>query len=172
MPRKSKPHAGSLQYWPRVRAKKIVPSVNWKPIKKDSGMQGFIGYKVGMVSVYAKDLTADSMTKNKRIVMPATILECPEMKIYSVRLYKNGIVMKDVIVSNEKELKRVIKTTKILGKVENVKDEFDDVRVIAYTDVKETNLKEKPEYQQSASGRRRIQQGLRNERRVDMLARQ
>jgi len=145
MPKKSKPHAGSLQYYPRVRAKKIVPSVNWKPIKKDSGMQGFIGYKVGMISAYVKDNTNDSMTKGKRIIIPATIIECPEMKIYSVRLYKGGKVMKDVVVSNEKELKRVVKTTKKLGKVEDVKEEFDDVRIIAYADVKETGIKTKPD---------------------------
>ncbi len=145
MPRKSKPHAGSLQYWPRVRAKKIVPSVNWKPLKKDSGIQGFIGYKVGMVSVYVKDLTEDSMTKGKRIIIPATIIECPRMKIYSVRLYNNGQVIKDIVVSNEKELKRVLKISKKLGKIEDISVEFDDVRVIAYSNVKETNLKKSPD---------------------------
>lgn len=145
MPRRSKPHAGSLQYWPRVRAKKIVPSVNWKPIKKDSGLQGFIGYKVGMSSAYVKDNTEDSMTKGKRITVPATIVECPEMKIYSVRLYKGGKVMKDVVVSNDKELKKVIKTTKNLKKVEDVKEEFDDVRVLVYSGAKDTGIKNKPD---------------------------
>jgi ribosomal protein L3 len=37
---------------------------------------GFIGYKAGMVSVWVKDSTDDSLTKNKRIVVPATVLEC------------------------------------------------------------------------------------------------
>ena len=42
---------GSLQFYPRVRAKKAIPSVNWRPVTKEKGLMGFVGYKVGMVSV-------------------------------------------------------------------------------------------------------------------------
>lgn len=145
MAKRSKPHAGSLQYWPRKRAAKIIPSVNWSPLKKDSGLQGFIVYKAGMVSVYVKDSTDDSLTKNKRIVVPATILECPAMKIFSVRFYKNGIVLKDVVVSNEKELKGVVKTPKTVSNLDNIPTDFDDLRVIVYTDVKTTAIKKTPD---------------------------
>ena len=108
-------HKGSLQFYPRVRAKKIIPSVNWKPFsKKGVGFLGFIGYKAGMISVWAKDNTSDSMTKGKKIAIPATILECPSMRIYSVRFYKDSKVIKDVVVSNEKILKRKIKVSKNL----------------------------------------------------------
>ena len=40
---------GSLQFWPRKRAKKILPSVSWSSLynkQKTSGLLGFIGYKV------------------------------------------------------------------------------------------------------------------------------
>jgi large subunit ribosomal protein L3 len=130
--------SGSLQFYPRVRAKKVVPRVNWKPVSKDSvGLMGFIGYKVGMTSIWARDNTESSMTKGKRIAIPATILECPTMKIYSVRFYRNGKVTKDVVVSNGKELKKSVKVSK---KISEIKDDvdFDDVRVIMYTDVKAT----------------------------------
>ena len=63
-----RPRFGSLQVWPRKRAERILPNVNWKALKKDSGLMGFIGYKVGMTSVFVKDDTADSMTKGKRII--------------------------------------------------------------------------------------------------------
>lgn len=139
MPTKSKPHAGSLQFWPRKRAKKSVPSVNWKAVAKDSGLQGFIGYKVGMISVYVKDDTPDSVSKGKRIVVPATIVECPEMKIYSVRFYKNGKVVKDIVVNFDKSLKKIVKKPKALKKVEDMKDEYDDVRVLVYSDVEKIN---------------------------------
>ena len=131
-------HSGSLQFYPRVRAKKVIPSVNWKPVSKDGvGFMGFVGYKVGMISVWAKDNTEQSLSKGKRIVIPATILECPVMKIYSVRFYKNGKVLKDIVVSNDKNLKKSIKVTKNIAEFKDALD-FDDVRVILYTNVKDT----------------------------------
>ena len=138
--------SGSLQFWPRKRAKKVLHSVNWKPVSKNGqGLMGFICYKVGMVSVYAKDNTEDSMTKKKKITIPATILECPEMKIFSVRLYKDKKLVKDIIVSNEKELKRKVKLPKQVKKFDVIKEEFDDLRVIVYSDVKQTGLKKSPD---------------------------
>ncbi len=135
--------SGSLQFYPRVRAKKVIPSVNWKPVSREGvGFMGFVGYKVGMISVWAKDDTEHSLTKGKRIAIPSTIVECPAMKIYSVRFYKNGKVMKDVVVSNDKDLKRSVKVSKELGNVEGVEG-YDDVRVILYSGVKNTVVDKK-----------------------------
>lgn len=141
-----KPKSGSLQYWPRKKAERIVPNVNWNPIKTNSvNILGFIGYKVGMTSVFVKDETPDSMTKGKRIILPATIVECPGMKIFSVRFYKNRKVIGEVVVSNDKELKRVLKVPKQIKKIEDFKGEFEDVRIIAYSDVKKMGLKKAPD---------------------------
>lgn len=130
--------SGSLQFYPRVRAKKIIPSVNWKPVFKNGvGFMGFIGYKVGMISVLAQDETEHSMTKSKKIIIPATVIECPTMKIYSVRFYKNGKVNKDIIVSKDKNLKKSVKLSKSVKELGN-ESEFDDVRVIMYSGVKKT----------------------------------
>ncbi len=130
--------SGSLQFYPRVRAKKVLPSVNWAPVSKEgNGFMGFIGYKVGMISAWVKDDTEKSLTKGKRIAVPATIVECPVMKIYSIRFYKNRKVMKDIVVSNDKDLKKKIKLSKKLGNVEGIED-YDDVRVILYSGVKGT----------------------------------
>jgi large subunit ribosomal protein L3 len=140
--------SGSLQVWPRKRANKILPSVNWKQVPTEKeGLLGFIGYKVGMVSIFAKDNTEDSMTKGKKIAIPATILECPSMKIFSVRLYNDGKVAKDIVVSNEKELKRKVKVMKEVKKIdEEIKDfEFDDLRVLVYSEVKLTSIKKSPD---------------------------
>jgi large subunit ribosomal protein L3 len=143
-------HCGSLQFYPRVRAKKVLPSVNWAPVEKqkDSGLMGFIGYKVSMVSVAVKDNTEDSMTKGKQIVIPATIIECPVLKIYSVRFYKNKKVVGDAIVSNDKVLKGRVRLSKQVQEVKNLDDffgkiDFDDVRVIVYSDVKNTGVGKK-----------------------------
>ena len=117
--------SGSLQFYPRVRAKKVLSSVNWKPVSKEGvGLMGFVGYKVGMISVWAKDNTENSLTKNKSIAIPATIVECPMMKIYSVRFYNGGKVMKDVVVSNDKDLKKGVKVSKKLGNLEDIGQMF------------------------------------------------
>src|SRR3989344_1819643 len=111
MAKSSRPRYGSLQFYPRKRASRFLPSVNWDVVKGE-GVLGFIGYKVGMATAMVKDSTPKSMTPGKKIAVPVTILEVPAMKIYSVRFYKNGKVMTDVIVSNDKDLKRAVKVPK------------------------------------------------------------
>ncbi len=127
---------GSLQFYPRVRAKKIVPRANWSSSLdlEKIGMMGFLGYKVGMVSVFVKDNTEKSMMSGKKMVLPATIIECPKMKIYSIRLFSQGKVIKDFVVSNEKKLTSKVKLKKELQKVDFDKyNNIDDVRVILYS---------------------------------------
>jgi large subunit ribosomal protein L3 len=138
------PRKGSLQFWPRKRVSKFLPSVNWKSINSGKNIKGFIGYKAGMFSAEVKDLTANSMTKDKKIIIPSTVIECPSMKIFSIRFYKNGKVAKDVLVEHiDKELKKRVKIPK-QGKnnSENLKaEDYEDVTVIAYSQVKKTGVK-------------------------------
>src|SRR6056297_124856 len=147
MPTRKSPRKGSLQFWPRKRAAKFLPSVNWKAINSEKPLKGFIAYKAGMVSVAVKDNTKHSITKGKQKVIPATILECPQMKIFSVRFYKNGKVFGEVLAENlEKELKRKIKLPKEnKKKLESFKDNFDDLKIIVYSLVRKTGLKKKPD---------------------------
>jgi len=153
--RKPGPRHGSLQFWPRKRSAKFMPRVNWDAVivkAKKSGFLGFIGYKAGMMSAFVKDNTADSMTKNKKIIFPVTIIECPPMKILSVRFYKNGLVAKDVLNENlDKELKRkirvpatAVKAKELIEKIEK-EGNFDDVRVMVYSEVKKTGIKKSPD---------------------------
>jgi len=127
-----------------------LPRVNWGSINSSSekGLKGFICYKAGMASAYVKDNTEHSMTKGKKIVLPVTILECPSMKILSVRFYKNGLVSKEILAENlDKELKRKIKMAKKKhGKIEDMKqEEYDDVKIICYSQVKKTDIKKTPD---------------------------
>ncbi|MBS3086273.1 50S ribosomal protein L3 [Candidatus Pacearchaeota archaeon] len=150
MPTRKAPRKGSLQFWPRKRARKFLPRVNWGSINSSSekGLKGFICYKAGMASAYVKDNTEHSMTKGKKIVLPVTILECPSMKILSVRFYKNGLVSKEILAENlDKELKRKIKMAKKKhGKIEDMKqEEYDDVKIICYSQVKKTDIKKTPD---------------------------
>lgn len=147
------PRKGSLQYWPRKRASKFLPSVNWDAIKSDSKLKGFICYKAGMVSAYVKDETNNSMTKGKKIIIPATVIECPPMKIFSIRFYKNGKVAKEVLAENiDKELKRKIKLPKTVKKIEGFEGDYDDVQVLCYSVVKKTGVKKTPDLSEIAIG--------------------
>ena len=140
----SRPRYGSLQFWPRKRAKRFLPSVNWDVLKGE-GFLGFIGYKVGMATAITKDSTPKSMTLGKKIAVPVTFLEVPHMKIYSVRFYKNGKVLTEVVVSSDKDLKKIVKVMKTSAKnLDEVKD-FDDLRIIAYSLPKETTIKKTPD---------------------------
>jgi large subunit ribosomal protein L3 len=148
MPTTKSPRKGSLQFWPRKRVNKFLPSVNWNAISEGKNIKGFIGYKAGMASAYVKDNTEHSMTKEKSIIIPVTIIECPPMKVFSTRFYKYGKVVRDVLSENlDKELKKKVKLPKTKkGKIEDVKaEEYDDVKVICYSIVKKTKLKKKPD---------------------------
>ncbi len=146
MPTRKSPRKGSLQYWPRKRASKFLPSVNWKSINSGKILKGFICYKAGMVSTLIKDETPNSMTKGKKIVLPATILECPPMKIFSTRFYKNGKVAKEIIGNNlDKELKKKLKFPKAKERnLEGIKN-YDDITLLVYSQVKKTGIKKTPD---------------------------
>ena len=150
MPTRRSPRKGSLQYWPRKRASKFLPRVNWDVISdaKGKGLKGFICYKAGMASAYVKDNTPDSMTKGKKISVPVTIIECPGLKIFSIRFYKNKKIIREILAENpDKELKRKIKLPKKKGgKIDEVKiGDFDDIKVVCYSVVKKTGIKKTPD---------------------------
>lgn len=145
MAKKSQPRAGSLQYWPRKRIYRFLPSVNWDVIKA-SGLKGFIAYKVGMATSYVKDSTSNSLTKDKKMFLGCSVLEIPPMKIFSVRFYKNNHVIDEVLNPNSsKELKHILKLPKTYSKkIEDVKD-YDDLRLIVYSEVDKTGIKKTPD---------------------------
>ena len=83
-----KPRSGSLQYWPRKRAKRQYTRVRSWPAAKEAKPIGFAGYKVGMAHIMFTDNRANAMTKGQDISMPVTIVECPAIKIASINFYK------------------------------------------------------------------------------------
>jgi len=147
MPTLRAPRKGSLQFWPRKRASKFLPSVNWNVVPDSSkNLKGFIVYKAGMASAEVLDNSNNSLTKGKKIIIPVTILECPSLKIFSIRFYKNGKVMDEIL--NEKLDKDLIRIVKIPNKhskkIEDIKD-YDDIKVIVYSTPKKMGLKKTPD---------------------------
>lgn len=158
MPVTRKPRAGSMQYWPRKRAKKVYARVRSWASSKEVKPLGFAGYKVGMTHVMVTDNRPKSTTKGEEIVMPVTIIECPPLKIASIRFYKNTInglkLVSEVFADKlDKELERkIILPKKIKKKIEDIKD-FDDIRLLVYTQPKLTSIgKKKPELFEIALG--------------------
>jgi large subunit ribosomal protein L3 len=151
MGKKSRPRSGSLQFYPRKRAEKILPRCGWKSLKReDVNFLGFLGYKVGMTSAFVKDNSTNSLTKGQKITIPVTIIECPKIKILSVRFYKNNKVVGEYLNEGlDKELKKRIKIPEKndKNKLEELKKnlDFDDLRVIVYSQVKKTGIKKSPD---------------------------
>ncbi len=88
--KRKRPRRGSLQFWPRVRAKRIYPKIrNWKT--SGAKLAGFCGYKAGMTHVIAVDNRPKSPTKGEEIRVPVTILEVPPLYAFSLRFYDSDV---------------------------------------------------------------------------------
>lgn len=86
--RPGRPRAGSLAYYPRKRAKSIVPKYqSWPEYNGQPMLQGFAGYKAGMTHVIMIDDHKKSPTEGKEIMVPVTVIEIPPMKVAAIRVY-------------------------------------------------------------------------------------
>lgn len=112
---------GSKQFWPRVRANKITAVVNsWnsKLLPKESNLLGFPAYKVGMTNIGIIDNFSHTLTKGTEINVPVTILECPPVKVMSIKLfnyddYENLQIVREVSVPlKDKNLSRKLNIQK------------------------------------------------------------
>lgn len=148
MPKARKPRCGSLGVWPRVRAKRSYSRIrSWAQLK-DVKPLGFAGYKVGMTHCSVVDNRPNSLTKAQEITIPATIVECPPLRAFSIVFYKNttyGLKKVGQVLSKncEKELSRKISVPK--KKAGSQPEVFDDLRILVHTQPKLIKLKKKPE---------------------------
>lgn len=148
MPTKHHPRRGTLQYWPRKRAKRSYARIRSWPKLDSTKLLAFIGYKVGMTHIMARDNTPNSLTKNQTISIPITIIECPALRPLSLRFYQqtdSGLKIISEVLSSKlnKELKR---KTKVSKKKQEIPKEFDDLRLVIYTQPKLTLTgKKKPD---------------------------
>ncbi|MBI2650439.1 50S ribosomal protein L3 [Candidatus Woesearchaeota archaeon] len=163
MPRARKPRAGSMQFSPRARGRYSYARIrNW-PASKEAKILGFAGYKVGMTHLLIEDNRANSLSKGAEIFCPVTVVECPPLKIISIRFYKNTqnglkLVFESFADTFDKELERKIITQKKKGKKE-INGEFDFVRLLCHTQPKLTGIgKKKPEIFEAAIGGAKEQQ--------------
>ena len=118
MAKKHHPRRGSLQFWPRARSSKHAARVRSWPPSNDAKLLGFVGYKVGMTHLLVKDSNPNSPQKKMDVFRPVTVIECPPLKVYSVRYYASGeddelrLVSEVFCEKTEKELARKTKPSK------------------------------------------------------------
>src|SRR3989344_300977 len=144
---KHRPRRGSLQFWPRNRAKSETPRIRcWADVKEQK-ILGFAGYKAGMTHLLLKDNT-NSTTKGEIINNAVTVIECPPLKPLCLRFYKKdntGLnIISDVYAKNID--KEVLRQTNISKKVAELPKDCYLVRLVVYTQPRLTGFgKKKPD---------------------------
>lgn len=162
MPTTRTPRRGSLQFWPRKRAKRVFARVRFWANSKEAKPLGFAGYKVGMAHTTIIDNSKSSTTKGMEIFCPVTIVECPPLKAAAIRFYKNGengqIVVSESLAENlDKELARKLSLPK--KKERTAVSDYDFIRMLVHTQPKLTGIgKKKPEVFEIAIGGRKEDQ--------------
>jgi len=165
MPTIRKPRKGSLQYWPRKHAKRMYPRISHYADVKEEKLAGFAGYKAGMTHVFIADNRPNSITKGKSILFPVTVVECPPIKVASIRFYKQNTkglrVATEFFTNTDKNLSRKIKLPKkkaSLDEIEKNLDGYVDIRVNVYTQPHLAGIgKKKPELFEVAIGGKDLQ---------------
>ncbi len=158
MPSRRSPRRGSLQFWPRKRAKRFIARARAWANHKDATLLGFAGYKVGMTHAMIADNKPTSLTKGQEIACPVTVIECPPLKVLSVRFYKKndyGLAVSGEVLAEklDKELARKITIPKKTKKKIDDFKEFDDIKLVVHTQPRLTGIgKKKPEIMEIAIG--------------------
>lgn len=154
MVKRSKPRAGSLAFYPRKRARRIYPRIKTYPESEKTRVLAFAGYKAGMVSVILVDNRKNSPTFGQEIAVPATVLDCPPLKVLAIRAYKEtkkGLkVFSEAWTQNlPKDLERKVKVKPSeanLKKIEENLDKISKLRLIVCTQPRLSGIrKKKPE---------------------------
>ena len=146
MAKKHHPRRGSLQFWPHKRSHKHAARVrSWATVKENK-LLGFIGYKAGMTHILVNEGNPNSQRKKMDVFTPVTVIECPPLKVYSVRYYAQNeegdlkLINEVFAKKTEKSLSRKFKVSK---KENTPPESFDRIRVTVYTQPRLTGIGKK-----------------------------
>jgi len=81
------PKRGTLAYWPKKRAARIYPQLSIYPSADKARLLDFAGYKAAMGHAIVVDSRKGATTFGQEISIPATIVDCPPIKVVGLRLY-------------------------------------------------------------------------------------
>lgn len=85
MPHRNRPRRGTLQFWPRKRAKRIYPRTRHWPESSEAKPLGFAGWKAGMTHIQITDNNSKSPSYGKTMIKPVTILDAPSLFVCAFR---------------------------------------------------------------------------------------
>ncbi len=88
MPHRTRPRRGSMQYWPRKRARRIYPRTSWWPAGQ--GISGFAGFKAGMTHIHVIEANQKSPNFGKPVVRAVTVLDAPPLFVCGLRYYEKS----------------------------------------------------------------------------------
>lgn len=165
MPRRTAPRRGSLAFYPRKRAKRIVPRFRRWPSVDELIPLGFYGYKAGMTHILYTDTRKRTPTSGKEVFSAVTVIETPPLFVYGIRLYGFDYLGRRRALTEvwaEKLPKyfsrRVTVPEKIEHSVENVSlDGVVDVRLLVSTQPWIIGLKKTPDLAEIAIGGKSIE---------------
>jgi len=131
----------------------------------------FAGYKAGMTHAIVFDSKKGSPTFGQELQVPATILECPPLKIIAIRAYHNTtkglmafsqVMTKDVPKNLSKKLTvGKPKTDEKLAKIEKNIENMSNIRFVVCTDpVQSAMTKKKPEVFEIEVGGKSVKEKL------------
>jgi len=158
MPRRIQPRQGSLQFWPRKRARRIYPRTRHWTHSKDVKPLGFAGWKAGMTHIQTIDNNAKSPTYGKSIFKPVTIVDAPSLFCCGYRLYRHSPSLHAI---GESWVTKFPRGLELLRKTIPSRKEFDskllekadDIHLIVCTQPGRSGLsKKKPEVFEVALG--------------------
>jgi large subunit ribosomal protein L3 len=161
--KRKRPRRGSLQFWHRKRAKRIYPRIRSNTNFNEVKLAGFSGYKAGMTQIFYVDARPNSPTKGENLCVPATIIECPAIKVIGLRLYKNipvSSVLIDIFSDNfDMDLAKKLNLPKKKTEQQKIKDaeskleQASDIKVLIQTQPRQAGFgKKKPELMEIAVG--------------------
>lgn len=79
---------GSMGYYPRKRARSVIPHIrSWPEINDGPKIQGFVGFKAGMTHALFVDYRKSSTTAGSEVASSVTVIEVPPMKVGGIRFY-------------------------------------------------------------------------------------
>lgn len=154
MGKRVNPRHGSMQVWPRKRAARQHATIRSFPKSKDAKPLAFAGYKAGMTHVMVLDNHKHSITKGERVSMPATVVECPPLRIASIRLYKTqgyGLsISKEFFFKTDKTFSLTAPQNKTFSTIKDLEEtDIADITLLTlqvYTQPKQSGVgKKKPE---------------------------
>jgi len=120
MAKSRKPREGSMAYYPRVKAKSIVPRFDYHGDKttKDCRPMCYYGFKAGMTNVVAKNAHKGSVSYGQEISLPVSVIEVPGLKVIGARFYKSN----STVLGKKATVEFIVKDNSVSRKIKGKKE--------------------------------------------------